>query len=136
MDFYKQEFSKNNVYEKVQQADAYALNLLDYMMGEEKLSTDFSEREILHMVDVKNIVDRTLWLLYLSGALILIFLALLLKKSSYYSLAFSLMAGGIVTLSAMLLLALFTYFSFDNTFSISTWFFLIMIYGCFLKRAY
>jgi hypothetical protein len=71
---YKKEFQKLNVYEEIPEADKYALNVINYHKGKEELNNSFSDKEKLHLKDVKDLIRRLSFIFYLS--LILTFILL------------------------------------------------------------
>ena len=53
----KYEFSRHNAYRGYPNADAIASNLLDYLKSKEPLNTShFSEKEVAHLKDVKDLL--------------------------------------------------------------------------------
>ena len=88
--FYKKEFQKYDVYVKLKNYDIEKINndVLDYLKHEkdEKLIENnfFNEREKLHLLDVKNLVQKTVKFYYFSMILVftlLISLVFLLNKN-------------------------------------------------------
>jgi integral membrane protein (TIGR01906 family) len=64
LDFYNKEFNKNNV--KVIGKEDMVLNLFDYFEGEDEISSKyFNEKERLHLVDVKNLINYAAILYYI-----------------------------------------------------------------------
>jgi len=111
--FYKAEFEKHGVYELFDKktADSAIDNLISYMKHGTPLSDFFNEKEKLHMVDVKNIIDKGLILFII---LLTISVALLIwKRKDIFR---ALFYGGIFGLIILLLLFLFAFFSFDSLF--------------------
>lgn len=112
--FYEQEFEKNNVYEKIQKETAKEniLLLIGYFKNKNELTTDFfSEKEKLHLKDVKNMVNYAIYLPYfLSGTLVLFFI--------YFRKSFveHLFRGGILTIFLILFFLLLSTFSFNILF--------------------
>lgn len=75
--FYEKEFEKNNVYENVEDADEINRGLLLFLKGEDKLPNVFTKKEMMHMVDVRdliNLLDFVFILLCLINIVLLCFL--------------------------------------------------------------
>src|SRR3989344_5749950 len=91
VDFYEEELSKIGVSNQFSEKEITEnLNqLLLYLENNEQLTTDFfNEKEKLHLKDVKNLIDKTIFIFYLSLMLLIIFLYLNkkeLKKLFLYS---------------------------------------------------
>ncbi len=66
--FYKTEFSKNKVYDKIENADMIAKGLMGFFENSSKIPSIFNEKEQSHLSDVKKLIER--------GNRLLIFLAL------------------------------------------------------------
>jgi len=112
-DFYKSEFEKHNIYNHFDKevADSVIENLIGYMRYDIPLSDFFNEKEKRHMVDVRNIIQRLLVLLY---TLALVVVALLVYD--WKNLFKSLVYGSIFTLALLLLFFICSYIGFDTVF--------------------
>ena len=77
------------------------LNLLNYLKNNEQLNREiYSEREIFHLRDVKSIISKSIYLLYL---FLFVFLLLLLKF--YKEIPNIILASGLFTLLIVIILA-------------------------------
>lgn len=112
-DFYKSELEKYDVYDKFDKetADSAVENLISYMRAGIPLSDFFNEKEKLHMVDVKNIIQKVLVLFYmiLSATIIILFF----NRKYFFRYLFY---GSIASLAIILLLFIFCYTGFDFIF--------------------
>lgn len=111
--FYKLEFEKYYVYDKFDKeiVDSSVENLITYMKFGVPLSDFFNEKEKAHMVDVKNIIQKLLLVLYLLLSIVIVSLF----SSRKYFLR-SIFYGGIFTLVILLLFFILSYTSFDFIF--------------------
>ena len=111
--FYKTELEKYNIYDKFDKeiADSAVENLISYMKSGIPLSDFFNEKEKLHMLDVRNIVQKLLFFMY-----VLLFAVLLLLFKNRKSFFSSLFYGGVITLILLFLFFIFSYTSFDFIF--------------------
>lgn len=121
--FYKGEFEKLNVYENFQsqgEADRLTQNLINYFCCGAKLSDEYySEREKLHLVDVKRLIRITTVEFFIVSLLSIGSLAILAKKRQYRHVIFALRWGSIVTLISILILWLSSFINpprFEKTF--------------------
>jgi integral membrane protein (TIGR01906 family) len=112
-DFYKSEFEKYNIYDRFDKsvADSAVTNLIDYMKSGVPLSDFFNEKEKAHMVDVRNIIQKFLVLLY-----VLAFVVVTLLAYNRKNLFKSLFYDGIFTLIILLLFFILSYTFFDFIF--------------------
>jgi len=118
-DFYKKEFEKHNIYDKLGKENVKNLTtgLITYLEGEDELKNKiFSEKESLHLVDVKNLIKKSFSLFYyVLAAFILLLGYSLYKKDKKTGNAF--IFGGILTLLLILLIFLVAKISFDYLFT-------------------
>lgn len=112
-DFYKSEFEKYDIYDKFGKniADSAIENLIAYMKSETVLSDFFNEKEKLHMIDVKSIIQKFLIFLYLLLSIIIISFF-----SSRKYLFRSFFYGSIFTLILLILFFIISYANFDFIF--------------------
>ena len=107
--FYKAEFEKNKVYDKIPEADSYLGELFLFFKGKEKLDIGiFSENEKMHMNDVKILVNNAIIFNY---SLILVFVVLLLilvrlSENTLKNLGFVFLFGGALTIILFLFFAM------------------------------
>ncbi len=140
-DFYKKEFKEYNVYETLSGNDIEKINkdVLNYLRfeDEEKLVDNgfFTEREKMHLLDVKDIIQVTVRLYYFLLALLLFLLFLLiillmnpLRIIKYLGIIF-LVSGG---LSILFTLVIFFLVNTDFSTSFSTFHNLFFEPGTFL----
>ena len=118
--FYRSEFEKNDVYSKLPNADEISSNLLFYLKyGDGTISsTDYSEKEISHLVDVRVLIQKGLLLLKILAVLFVVLIPALYfvsKKHFLTNISKALMYGGIAS-SAVLLLFSFVFMSFSSSF--------------------
>ncbi len=111
--FYKSEFEKYNIYDRFDKnvADSAVTNLIGYMKSDVPLSDFFNEKEKAHMVDVRNIIQKLLVLLY-----ILVFVVVTLLAYNKKNIFKSLFYGGIFILIILLLFLVLSNTSFDFIF--------------------
>jgi len=111
--FYKSEFEKYNVYDSFEKGDVDSAleNLISYIRSGTPLSDFFNEKEKLHMVDVKNIIQKILILFYVLLSIVILFIL-----ENRKNLAKSLLYGGIITLALLILFFILSYTSFDFIF--------------------
>lgn len=116
LDFYNYEFIKHGVYEKFHDADVIVNNLINYFDDKSNLLDIYSNREVVHLGDVKNLINSLRIFYYLIsfvfsfGCLFLFF-----KKYKYLDLIF--VYGGIAVIFKVLALFLFGLFGFDFLFT-------------------
>jgi|SRR3989344_3668390 len=114
--FYKKEFSKLNVYEKIPDADKQALNLINYHNNKEELSNFFNDKEKLHLQDVKNLFQKLSLMFYISLILSIILLAYFIYTKKYKIIYFSFLIVGIL-IFILIILFLIPLTNFDKTFT-------------------
>lgn len=120
LDTYEREFSKNNVYEKYNKTftDEVSKNLINYFKSNEELGNYYSEREILHLEDVKQLIKNTMVLFYIILAISLLLFIYLTAKGYHNYLSKTLINGGTICISLIILLALYFFINFDASFII------------------
>ena len=113
--YYIEQFRKNDVYSKVPEAEQVLDNVFVFFEGKELSSEFFEEKEILHMKDVKRLIERGSYLLYSLVGSFLILVVVLIKTTNRNKvvkyLGFSLIAGGSIVIGVSLLLWLVDYSS-------------------------
>lgn len=80
--FYKKEFSKNNVYEKINNADDISKSLIGFFRDENKLPDVFDAKEKSHLGDVKDLIKNIQTLFMFLSLVNITLLSLLLFYSS------------------------------------------------------
>jgi integral membrane protein (TIGR01906 family) len=102
-DYYSAELSKLGVEDK-----AAAYEVMDYIQGKSDLPGQFSEKEKLHLLDVKNLINAALMVLYLSAILatILLFILYFTDKNFWGSFrkVFLFSSAGVILILLILLL--------------------------------
>lgn len=118
--FYQKEFAKLGVYDQFPNKDIVdqeSKHLIKYLCCNGSLDQNFfTEREILHMSDVKNLIKLVQIQLTLTGTGLLIGILFLIIKKAYRILINSLFWGSIVTIISIIFLALSSFANFDFTF--------------------
>ncbi|MDP7140833.1 MAG: DUF1461 domain-containing protein [Candidatus Woesearchaeota archaeon] len=118
--YYIEQFRKNDVYSKVPEAEQVLDNVFVFFEGKELSSEFFEEKEILHMKDVKRLIERGSYLLYSLVGSFLILVVVLIKTTNRNKvvkyLGFSLIAGGSIVIGVSLLLWLFDFSSLFTNF--------------------
>jgi len=91
------------------------LNIINYLKNNEPLKY-FNEKEILHMKDVKNIIQKIIYLFYLSTITTLLISFYFFYKKQYQKIIFSLKNSSIITIVSLSILTAILLISFNNTF--------------------
>ena len=107
-DLYKKEFAKNNIYEKIPDADENALNLINFMNNKEELNDFYNENEKLHLQDVKDLYKNLNLVFYITLILTILFLIYFIYARNYKILSNSLLIS-----SMILFIVVLTFFIFD-----------------------
>ncbi len=110
--FYKKEFLKLNIYDKIPEADKHVLNLINYFKDKEELNNFFNEKEKLHLRDVKNLINIAFIIFYISLILFLIILIYFIYKKEYLIIKSSLMISSVIVIFLLLLSTLINFDSF------------------------
>ncbi|MBU2633894.1 MAG: DUF1461 domain-containing protein [Nanoarchaeota archaeon] len=107
--FYDKEFMKNNMDSNLLEENKE--KLFDYFKGE-NLDTDFfNEKEKLHLVDVKNLIQKTFILLYIVLIVFVLLLFYLIYNKKYLVIGDSFIFSGIITMGFLIILSLFSFSS-------------------------
>lgn len=129
-DLYKREFSKYDVYGKLKNYDIESINddVLVYLKSgknDELIKNDFfNEREKLHLLDVKNLIQKVFSIYYLSIILFLLLFILLLISINFNfkiiikKLSIILPIGSLLTLLNTLIFFILSKLNFDFLFDI------------------
>lgn len=117
-DAYFQELEKNNVYNSInkEKAQNITILLINYFRFEKTLETDFfNENELLHMQDVKSLINKLLIFYYISIFSMILFFVLYYKTNYdfFKSLTSVLIFGSI---STILIFVLFYFIDFSFLF--------------------
>ncbi|MCK4669615.1 MAG: DUF1461 domain-containing protein [Nanoarchaeota archaeon] len=64
---YQIQFDSLGVYDKLgkEKADSMLWDVLEFMDGQTDRIEDFSDKEILHMIDVRDILEKIIWIFFL-----------------------------------------------------------------------
>ena len=118
MDFYQQEFEKYGIHSSFPEADFALTNLMKYLEEDTDLSEKlFTEREILHLQDVKTLIWSGLFLLNFLFITAIILILILFARKDYHALSQSFFFGGIASLGFTLLLLILSLFVFPKMFT-------------------
>jgi len=95
--FYKEQFQKNKVYEKLPNADVTLKNLMSYFKWK-PVKLNFTQKEKAHLLDVKILLGKTLILFFSSLIIFIISMLFLLESKKTKELFYALLFGSILTL--------------------------------------
>ncbi|MBS3108278.1 TIGR01906 family membrane protein [Candidatus Woesearchaeota archaeon] len=117
--FYLKEFEKNNVYDNIEKESVlenYKL-LIGYFKNKNDLENSFfNEKEKLHMIDVKRLVNLSGKILYISLILLVLLISYAIYKKDFDDLRSGLAIGNAITIMIIVLLILFVMFDFGSVF--------------------
>jgi len=117
--FYLGEFEKNNVYaslEKEKVIENYNL-LIDYFKDKGNLDQSFfNAKEKSHLVDVRNLIRLSSYMLYFSGSVLLLAILYFISKKFFKDLRRGLLMGSIATMIILGVFLLLALFDFANIF--------------------
>ncbi len=118
--FYKMEFAKLGVYESFASSEVVnfeARQLINFYCCDGELSSTFySQREILHLIDVKNLIKLVnLYLYVLIWAALTCLIYVIHKKEFKFS-AHNLNIASLITIVSIITLWLFSKLNFDSIF--------------------
>jgi len=117
--FYKKEFERHNVYDKLgkENVNNITIELINYLKGKDELKNKiFSEKEKLHLFDVKNLIRKSFLFFYFTLFIfILLFGYSLYKKDKKIGNSF--IFGGLLTLLLILTVFLLTKINFNFLFT-------------------
>ena len=118
--FYKSQFKKLNVYEEFESkeiVDNQSDGLIGYLCCGKNLDENFfTERERLHLSDVKKIITLNQAAAVLLGGLVLVGLIILILKRDEKEFAKTIMGASAITVFAVIFLWLSALFNFDRIF--------------------
>ena len=117
--FYLKEFEKDNVYDNVGKDLAIENTKLLFGYFKNKNDLDlsfFNEKEKLHLVDVKNLLNTSRILLYFSIGILILAITYLIYKKDFDGLNFGLIIGNIVAFVILAFLVLISLFDFGSLF--------------------
>ncbi len=105
---YQKEFTRQNIYETIPDADKNALNLINYMNNKEELNDFFNEKEKLHLQDVKSLFNKDNLIFYIALILNILFLIYFIYIKDYKAIYSSFFISGII-----LILFIISFFIID-----------------------
>ncbi|MFH1209666.1 MAG: TIGR01906 family membrane protein [archaeon] len=114
--FYEKEFEKNSINNNINKSVLeYNKNVLfNYFKNNDNLDNSFfNEKEKLHLIDVKNLINIAFILLYILLIIFVILTSYLLYKKEYLTILDSFMISG---LSLIIFLIIVSLFNFNNLF--------------------
>lgn len=117
--FYQKEFAKLSVYQQIEKevAISQSKKLTNYLCcGGEIDASFYTQREVLHLLDVRNLFKLTSLLLFIYLAVIIIFSNILIAKKQKKKLFSALKFGSLAGIGAILVLFLFSLANFDILF--------------------
>jgi integral membrane protein (TIGR01906 family) len=110
IDFYNDEYEKNGIYIKFDKLETWknTFALWDYMKSNtDSIGTDFfSEKDKLHMIDVRNLINKTLLTYYVAGILFLLLTIIYCKLYGIQKLSKILICTGSSILLLLILAAI------------------------------
>ncbi len=116
-DFYRSEFAKHGVYDAMPDADAALSNLLDYFRtGAELDKVFYTEREMLHLKDVRALIWAGIYALDIIFILSLILIIVMLAMKDFHALGTMMIASGAMAFVIAMLVATLSMFSFPSMF--------------------
>ena len=115
---YREEFKQNNIYTKYNESyvNNISSNLINYFKGKETLGNYYTEREIIHLEDVKKLINNSLKLFYIIFLFLLIIISYLLQKKEQKILCKILKYGGILNLIIYTIIFLLSLLNFEKFF--------------------
>lgn len=120
VDFYKSLYAKIGVYQSFgdpSEVNSQTDSLIGYYRGKNQLDHKFfSKQAILHLAEVKQLLEFSSKLLYLTGFASLVLLVLLVIKKRYESVLISAIISSTATIAFMILLSIGTLNFFDPLF--------------------
>ena len=115
--YYHKEFNKHLIYSKFEsknELENNLNNLFNYFKNKEELNNDFfNEKERLHLIDVKKLINKLIFVLYLGSILLILFFIIYRNKNYIIN---SLISGSLATIIMILFLFLIASINFSWTF--------------------
>lgn len=118
--YYQKEFAKLKVYHQIEKntANMQSKSLIDYLLGDGQIDKEFfTKREVLHLADVKNLINQAQILLIINFGLIAAISSTLLIKKKKKILSAALSAGSATGIGAILALAVSSAVNFNFLFT-------------------
>ena len=119
-ELYNDQFLKDDTYSRYNQTfvNNFSLNLINYLQAKEELEDYYNEREIIHLKDVKELIDNTIRLLYLVSFILILIFSYLIYKEKYKEIGKLFYYSGLINLIIILVLTVFFLTNFQNGFII------------------
>ncbi|MEK6947670.1 MAG: DUF1461 domain-containing protein [Nanoarchaeota archaeon] len=116
--FYKEQFRENKVYTKYNESyvNNISSNLVNYFRSKENLGNYYTEREKIHLEDVKILINKALKIFYILFIVLLIIFSYLLQKKDYKTLSKILKYGGILNLIIYFIIFIVSLINFEKFF--------------------
>ncbi len=120
LNFYKNEFSKQDVYSdlKKEDVDREAANIINYLKTGEINTNYFNEKELIHLKDVYRLNRIIYYLFYIFSAIISVCLLTLLYSRKYKELYNSLFLSGLTSIGFIIALLVLITVSFTTSFTL------------------
>ncbi|MEK6955673.1 MAG: DUF1461 domain-containing protein [Nanoarchaeota archaeon] len=115
---YKEQFRENNIYTKYNESyvNNISSNLVNYFRSKENLGNYYTEREKIHLEDVKILINKALKIFYILFIVLLIIFSYLLQKKDYKTLSKILKYGGILNLIIYFIIFIVSLINFEKFF--------------------
>lgn len=115
---YKEQFRENKVYTKYNESyvNNISSNLVNYFRSKENLGNYYTEREKIHLEDVKILINKALKIFYILFIVLLIIFSYLLQKKDYKTLSKILKYGGILNLIIYFIIFIVSLINFEKFF--------------------
>ena len=119
---YKKEFNKYNIYSNFDSKNVVDKNLnllINYLKNKDsKLETDFfNKKEKVHLNDVKNLIQKLIFLFYSFIILLILIISYFIYKKRYKFILKFLILASVFTMFFILMFYLLILFNFDDTFT-------------------
>ena len=119
---YKKEFNKYNIYSNFDSKNVVDKNLnllINYLKNKDsKLETDFfNKKEKVHLNDVKNLIQKLIFLFYSFITLLILIISYFIYKKRYKFILKFLILASVFTMFFILMFYLLILFNFDDTFT-------------------
>lgn len=120
LNFYKNEFSKHDVYTNLEKEDVdrEAANVINYLKTGEINKNYFNEKELNHLKDVYNLNNIVCYLFYILLAIISVCLLTLLYSKSYKEIYSSIFISGLTSIAFAIVLSILITISFTTSFTL------------------
>jgi len=116
--FYKKQFEENKAYEGLGkgEVDDFYTEMREYLDGDGELIS-FSEREKLHLVDVKYLINMAYLVFYFALGVFVLILIFLIAKKNYKLLSKGLIYSGLAVFGVVFLFFILSFLDFNWLFT-------------------